>query len=138
MINGIGLHPLCGAFLPEVALGHGRFRPNGSGSITVYAGDLIGLFTAAETATGEYTVTLDPKLKFKARPPVIIAQAICADMADNLFHTTLVGDWDGSTQQFVIGTFQNSSGVDTATDMPSDANNWLEFFIIASTTTARR
>lgn len=112
----------------------GGFQPNGAGAISVLRGPFRG-FTVAYSATGIYTVTLNPLLSGKlslptADLPMIVPFGQSVDVTNtNRFECFSVGGYVNATKSFVIQAWQ-----DTAVfQVPQNALNWIDFVIYAST-----
>lgn len=140
-MDGVGGVPgaalrILGPKAAGLVLGTGGFRPNAASTISTFRGTLAGLFTVTYGATGLYTVAFTPeKFTFPAdRLPVILPIATCADRTStNFFEVTTLGAWDNSALGFVIEAHQGYSGGATAFEVPSDANNWIDFVLFGET-----
>ena len=141
VINGMSSFPLVGTFHPECYVGDGMFRPNAGSDpdATLNEGSLKGLFTVTHSATGDWLVTLDSKMKFP-QAPVIVVGRTCKDMTTNLFDVLQLGAWDNTNHRFHIGATQDDavSGIPAAFDVPSDADNWITFHVFIRSTSAPR
>ncbi len=143
-MDGIGGVPgaalrILGPHAAGACLGWGGFRPNGTGSITVFRGTLASgaagtgaAFSVAYGATGLYTVTMTAAgWKFPpGRLPIIAAFEQCADVSNtNRFKVFNKGGWVNSTRSFVLAAWQDTA----AFAVPSDAANWIDFVLFAET-----
>lgn len=111
----------------RACLGTGGFRPNAASdpSSTYFRGSLKGLYTVAYAATGLYTVTFDAGFEFPQKPLIVLAETMVDVTNTNRFRAVKKGDWNNTTRQFVIASLQESA----AFAIPSDADNWIDFFI---------
>lgn len=134
-MNGVGgttvLRTLMGsAGKLKVVRGTGGFRPNAGSApnSTLFRGSLKGLYTVTYGATGLFTVTFTPTgFKFVAgQLPLILVQSTTADHTNtHRFNAMRRGEWVNSTRSFIIQASQEA----TAFEVPSNANNWIDFYI---------
>lgn len=136
-MDGVGGVPgaalrILGRKAAGLVLGTGGFRPNGTGSITVFRGSLAGQFTVTYSATGLYAVAFTPTgFKFPTdRLPIIRLAEQMVDVTNtNRFRAVRKGAWSNTTRGFTIAALQESS----AFAVPSDAENWIDFVIYGET-----
>lgn len=117
----------------------GGFRPNGTGSITIFRGPLASgtagtgaAFSVTYGATGLYTVTMTSTgWKFPTgRLPIIAAFEQCADVTNtNRFKVFNNGGWDNTNRRFVLAAWQDTA----AFAVPSNAANWIDFVLFGQT-----
>lgn len=114
------------SFAPNAYLVGGSFRPNAASnpSDANNLGALKNYFTTTYGATGLYTLVFDAGLQFPATP-VIVVGAWCADQTATNVFTVSVKSWTNSTRTLIIQANQNT----TAFQIPSDANNRINFWI---------
>ena len=107
-MDGRATFPVRGSFRRDMILGMGSFQCNAASnpSSTTFRGSVKKMMSVAYSATGLFTVTFSPTLRFPDAIDVLVGNS-CADMtATNFFEANLKGDPSATNGSFVVACTQ--------------------------------